>query len=173
LQIIDSLLESGYSQILYNYHLNDKDTLNYVLSDLPNYDYIEHILLNTAQKNNIPTRKVNPTNPDIHYIKIFPVRIEIIYRAVNDDFIRIITMQMNSAKFLPNGEIKNTLEGKYHFTDTLSENDINFIEDETFPISKGKKEEKKMSFFDKILEPAIIVATSAITVILFFTVRSK
>ena len=173
MQIIDSLLVLGYTQLFNNYHLEGQDTLDYMFSEMPNYDYFEQLLLNTADNHNIQIRKANPTNVFNHYFKIFPVKIEILYKENNDNYTRTISINMNSAEFLPNGAVKNNFEHRYTFNDSLSEMDLNYIEDVAFPISKGKKEEKKLSFFDKILEPAIIVATSAITVILFFTVRSK
>ena len=173
LHIIDSLLESGYTQMLHSYHLEAQDTLNYLLSDMPNYDYLEQILLNTTKINNVQIKKANSTNSVYPYIKIFPIKIEILYKENNNNYNRTITINLNSSEFLPNGEVKNNFEKQYTFNDSLNEMDLNYIEDASFPISKGKREEKKLSFFDKILEPAIIVATSAITVILFFTVRSK
>jgi len=172
--IIDSLLNQGYIQLFSYYNIQNHDTLVYVLSDTPFYDYLEKSLIDYAFANNIKLIKFqNFGKEKMHYIKILPFAPDIVYKENINNYIRTISFSLEAIEVFPDGTIQNKFERTYKYTDTLKEVDLNYIENEAMPISKGKKEKKELSLFDKIIEPVIIVATSALTIILFFTVRSK
>lgn len=174
IMIIDSLLKESFSQLFEKSNLKSQDTLNYFFSEMPYIDYCENSFVDFAFDKNIILRKLQTENiQSENYIKIMPLKIDILYTETENAYIRTITLNFNAVEFLNDGVIKNKFDWEFRYSDTLGEMDLNNIENESIPISKGKRNEKKLSFFDKILEPAIIVATSALTVILFFTVRSK
>ncbi len=173
LNIIDSLLKESYSQSFEKFYLNNQDTLCFMFSDMVFSDYYEKSLIDYAFANNIKLKKVKSNQLNESYIKIMPVILDISYQENLNNYIRIITLNFSAVEIYPNGEINSKFDKKFNYTDTLKESDLRFIENEAFPISKGKKKDKELGFLDKILEPVIIVATSALTVILFFTVRSK
>lgn len=60
---------------------------------------------------------------------------------------------------------------EYAVTDTIKKDDINKLENLSLPFTKN--EIPPEPFFSGLLEPVIAVGTAVITVILFFTVRSK
>lgn len=59
----------------------------------------------------------------------------------------------------------------YTVTDTIPYNQFNYIESGSLPFTKGKAPEAP--FLPSILEPVIAVAAVVVTVVLFFSVRSK
>ena len=62
-------------------------------------------------------------------------------------------------------------EFNYSFTDKVKVEDIDKIENRSFPFTSGKLPSEP--FFSSLLEPVIAVGAAAIAVILFFSVRSK
>jgi hypothetical protein len=60
---------------------------------------------------------------------------------------------------------------EYTITDTIKKDDINRLENLSLPFTKN--EIPPEPFFSGLLEPVIAVGTAVVTVILFFTVRSK
>ena len=65
--------------------------------------------------------------------------------------------------------IANTFN--YTLTDTIQYNNIGFVENNSLPFTKGNIPSAPL--FPSILEPIIAVTSVAVTVILFFSVRSK
>ena len=172
--IIDSILKQGYIQLISYYNIQNQDTLVYMFSDMPFYDYFEKSLIDYVFANNIKLNKLqNNCSNDLHYVKILPFTLDIVYKENLNNYIRTISISIEAVEIHSDGSIQNKFERQYLYSDTLKEVDINSIENDAIPISKGKKESKELNLFDKIIEPVIIVATSALTIILFFTVRSK
>lgn len=59
------------------------------------------------------------------------------------------------------------------FRDAISRADITNYEDKSFAFTQGTVPEPKLSLFDKIIKPAVYVATTAVMILLLFTVRSN
>lgn len=59
------------------------------------------------------------------------------------------------------------------YSDVISRNDVNNIEDKNFDYARGVVPERDNWFYKSFIEPVIVVGTAAITVILLFTVRSQ
>lgn len=56
--------------------------------------------------------------------------------------------------------------------DNISNNEIDWVEKDGIPF-KGRKAETKSGFLEKYIQPVVVVAASALVVILFFTIRSR
>ncbi len=57
------------------------------------------------------------------------------------------------------------------YSDTVAMESVEFIENQMYPLTKGKIPPEP--FFSSLLEPAIAIGTAALVVILFFSIRSK
>lgn len=62
-------------------------------------------------------------------------------------------------------------EFKFTFTDKIKVEDIERIENRSFPFTQGRLPSEP--FFSSLLEPVVAVGAAALAVILFFSVRSK
>ncbi|MCL5030477.1 MAG: hypothetical protein M1480_15810 [Bacteroidetes bacterium] len=60
---------------------------------------------------------------------------------------------------------------KFSYSDTITTSDLKNIENTSYPFTQGQLPAEP--FFSSIYEPVIAVGTAALTVILFFTIRSK
>lgn len=81
---------------------------------------------------------------------------------------REISLSGNYLLFSPEPGIHNF---SYSYKDTVNINEIKNIENNAFPFTQGKIPTEPL--FSSIYEPVIAVGAAAITVILFFTIRSK
>jgi len=81
---------------------------------------------------------------------------------------RKITLSGNYILLLPGFSSHNF---SYKYSDTVNVNDIKNIENNAFPFTQGKLPAEPL--FASIYEPVIAVGAAAVTVILFFTIRSK
>lgn len=59
----------------------------------------------------------------------------------------------------------------FSFSDTIKVEEVELVENESFPFTKGKVPSEP--FFSGLIEPVIAIGTAALAVILFFTIRSK
>jgi hypothetical protein len=55
--------------------------------------------------------------------------------------------------------------------DTINVEDVEIIEDRSYPFTQGELPAEP--FFSSILDPVVAISAAAVTVILFFSVRSK
>jgi hypothetical protein len=81
---------------------------------------------------------------------------------------REITLSGNYLLFLPGISTHNFT---YSYSDTVNISEIKSIENNALPFTQGKMPSEPL--FSSIYEPIIAVGAAAVTVILFFTIRSK
>jgi hypothetical protein len=62
-------------------------------------------------------------------------------------------------------------EFNYSFNDTIKYDEINNVENDSYPFTKGDIPSEP--FFSGLFEPVVAIGTAALAVILFFTIRSK
>lgn len=85
------------------------------------------------------------------------------------DFYTERTIKLSGNYFIPNSvSVKNF---SFEETDIVKVDDIQKIENRAFPFTKGELPPEP--FLSSILEPIVAVGAAAITIILFFSVRSK
>ena len=91
-----------------------------------------------------------------------------------DSIIRVIHYEINGtiSRSISNELIPiNNISSVYQ--DTLSRDDVNLIEHNSYDFSKSSVPEPPKSFFDEITEPLIIVSSAIIVIVLLFSVRSQ
>ncbi|MFP4369864.1 MAG: hypothetical protein ACLFR2_09810 [Candidatus Kapaibacterium sp.] len=64
-------------------------------------------------------------------------------------------------------------EGPIIYSDTLRREDIAYVEQGAYGFAEGKLPKENEGFIKKVIEPVMVVTAAAVTVILFFTVRSQ
>lgn len=182
--IIDSLVNDITAKSLNNLKLkiNTSEIKSIITqSNLANIkDNIEMaILKNIDLIKQTPEQKIliNPTisklenNAQIIYnFNNFKINYQNIENS--DNYFRTIDVDVQIS-YKSNSQQLVLLEDKIKYQDTISETEINQVENSNFPITQGKKLKEESTFFDDILEPIIITGTIAVTVILLFTIRSN
>jgi hypothetical protein len=78
-----------------------------------------------------------------------------------------------SILFSDENSVTSTFEIEKQFSDSLNFDCLEFANSVYFGFAKAEIPEKKLSFWKKYFEPAIVVASAAIVTTLFFLVRSK
>lgn len=76
-----------------------------------------------------------------------------------------------SGSFNFSGKTVYTGDFDYSSQDTIKAENVVSLENSAYPFTRGKLPAEP--FFSGILEPAIVIGTAALAVILFFTIRSK
>lgn len=169
-------LNITYSQISTNYNVLDS------LSKSQSID-----IANTIKNNNLSEFEVHfkgPFNPIIYKSNLIntldslnllnvsgadSVNIDLIKYGVNyylTDNNEKIKREIQIKSFLFNKTLSNI------YIDTISIDEIEYIEDSNFQELKSNIPKPKKTFIDFILEPVILIGTGLITVVLLFTVRS-
>ena len=106
-----------------------------------------------------------------YYIKNASVNYGDIYRdgILGDYFVpRLITL---SGNFNLYGKSFITQDFEFSKKDTVNLDSVRTIENPAYPFTQGKLPPEP--FFSGLLEPIVAVGTTALAVILFFTIRSK
>ena len=67
-------------------------------------------------------------------------------------------------------EVKKVIDEKAQYTDDIPYSILSEVEKSNFSFSKGKRED--YSFWEKIYEPVLVIASVAVVVYLFFTQRT-
>ncbi len=107
-------------------------------------------------------------------ISVFVVKAEIVYEPYHDDDSLVRKVSFSAEGNLKyNGAITPIPDKKSFFSDIISRDDIDAVEDKNFSYARGIVPERDDWFYRNIIEPAIVVGTAAITIILLFTVRSQ
>lgn len=81
---------------------------------------------------------------------------------------RTITLKGN---YLVYGSPANFKEFAFSYNDSIRYDEINSVENESYPFTKGDIPSEP--FFSGLFEPVVAIGTAALAVILFFTIRSK
>lgn len=111
---------------------------------------------------------------DLSSVKLIAEQFETKYSLIeNEDYVkREIIMRITLYMLLKSGELKRFDDFEIAYSDSVRRSIIPYIENKNLAFTRGEVPEKPKSFFKKILEPAIIVTSALITVIVLFTVRS-
>lgn len=59
------------------------------------------------------------------------------------------------------------------YSDNIGRDEISTLQNASFAFTTANVPDPKLSFFDKLIKPAVYITTAAITVLLLFTVRSN
>lgn len=85
------------------------------------------------------------------------------------DFLTERTIKLSGNYYISDKSKMN----KFNFvdTDTINVEDVEELENRSFPFTQGELPTEP--FFSSLLEPVVAIGTAAVTMILFFSVRSK
>lgn len=132
----------------------------------PNAWYVEQKIVNSGlftvkESDSLPKLSVLLSDFGVRYIRInsdtLERQIKIKYEAVLYD----------------NGLSKPHKGNMWLIKDRIAEQDLAIIESSPYPFSKAPVPEPDKTWLDDALEPVILVGSAALTVLLFFTVRSN
>lgn len=165
-QVIDSIFNSFYSSVALK--LTEKNIDEIKIIDNPNFNYFINKLINELSYKNI-----NVNNYSSVSLKLDISEFEILYTESGNDFNRIININAKVFLIDKNGELNSIANLAASYKDAVKSDAIKFIENDFFPFTKGKAPETKRSFFDEVIEPVIFVGAAVLTVVLFFSVRTK
>ena len=94
------------------------------------------------------------------------------YPNNNDSVYRIIEVDISTIITDENGKAESINPQPQTFRELISREDIKFIDSKEFTFTTAEVPERKLTFYEKIAEPLIIVTTAILTVVLLFTIRS-
>ncbi len=167
--IIDSLLNNFSIDITDKIKENNFDNVAFLESEVRPEYFFEYIILKTHNSLNIESN-----SSKILKIKLFINDFSIDYNNLNNGKIeRQINLEITSFLIEQDGSRKVFTHQTRKYKDTLDNIEPQDIEDPNYAFTKGKFPARKKTLFEEIIEPAIIISTSIISVVLFFSVRSK
>lgn len=173
--LIDSALSDFSLSLLQKLDAYNIDAVILQSDDnFPSYflDNITNTLIQKGKK--IFTKIGEESSTKYLRIKLFQKKFDIRYELNKDEgYSRNFDFEIIVFKIDKSGEISELLNFQTNAKDELTSSELQGIEDANFPITKGKVPSKKSSWLDEVLEPVVIISASIVSVVLFFTVRSK
>jgi hypothetical protein len=174
-EIMDSISNDCVNKLIsYIIQHNELKTFHLEIDDLLNNgtnNIFESKIIKSLPENKVLSNIDTSKNVLSFRIEYFSVKYER-YEPNQDSLYRIINL--SSIVILDNGNTKNKInECKFEYRDLISRDDFDFIEKTSHPFTKAPVPERKKTFFENILQPAIYVSAVLITVIILFTVRSN
>lgn len=170
---LDSLCHKASRNLVLSMQSYKVDTLYYNLSDIPAKWLFEQYLLKyrnefsmalLSDKGKLPELSITLKNINVQY-QIYPEDSDSLYRIINVEIVASFTDKNKRVVSLP--EIKES------FKEAISRDNIDYVENTPYTFAKSKVPEKPKSFWKEIIEPVAIITTGALTVFLFFSVRSN
>ena len=160
---IDSEITNRDQKILLTLNLGDSYTIfsNHIISGLKKYD--KNITTSKPENQVLPEINLNLTVAEVKYENAERSGWFGDYYVKRKIFIKGDFLYSSSAQGF----------NEYYFVsvDSVKVDEIETLENDSFPFSKGKIPAEP--FFSSLWEPVIAVGVAALTVILFFSVRSK
>lgn len=172
LNAIYELIDKSALEINSEFNSNDLKKIKYISPS--EYNILEQRVLFAFSKEGISNSKVNNekstlnyslNNVGVEYIEIFKDG------AFGDLLLERKSFIIGSYIFEKNNQIIASNEFEFSLTDTVKVDQISKIENISLPFTHNELPAEP--FFTSILEPVIAVGTAVVTVILFFSVRSK
>ena len=174
LAIIDSLFGISINEIVEKISLIkdfEKDTISYYISENEADWLVQKHLVNNLSKSILKNNKSEKRN----FIGITIENIELNYNFIdknNDSVVRTASLKLFVSVYDRESRTFTFETGK-SLEDTLSYTQLELANRSSFEFAKTEIPKKKLSFWNKYLEPTIAVVSAAIVTTLFFTVRSQ
>lgn len=172
-ELIDSCVNKFSEDLVSSLKKTDSKLIILKFDESP--EYLHNLIIDKLITNEIKVySKFTEQNNTILSIKVIFNKLEFEYSEIDDElYLRNFNFTAKSFSEENNGEIKLFTEFNAKQQDKINKKDVLYLENELFSFTKGKKPIPKSSWYDEIIEPAIIISASIVTTILFFTVRSK
>jgi hypothetical protein len=170
-QIFDSLAEN-FSKNIFEETISGKyDSINFHINDIPQNILITRNFTGICLDNNLG---IFQSESKLLTHKIDVIRFELNYLLYDnsaDSLIREINLEAlitgENSKF---GSFK---QFKYIYSDTISRIDIPLIQSSSLPYTVSAIPERNKTFYEKALEPFILVSSAILTVLILFSVRTN
>jgi len=167
-----TLIDSASNQLLKD--LGDTKKVNLELNFGTDYSVFANQVRGKLLRNNI--KLVGDNSDDKNFIRVnfvvdnsFVGYTEPEKDGIFGDFFTERTIELSGNYFISNNpQVKDF---KLSIIDTINVEDVENVENRSYPFTQGELPPEP--FFSSLLEPIVAIGAAAVTVILFFTVRSK
>lgn len=178
LEIFYSLVDSASIDAAKNIASGSKE-INITLELGIFFTIFENRIISQISKNDIKVLRGTELNNSYPTLNFVIDNAEVIYgEQERDGFLGDFYVTRNlilSGNYLLTSGIESVVntgqEFRYTFADRVKVEEIESIENRSFPFTQGKLPSEP--FFSSLLEPVVAVGAAALAVILFFSVRSK
>ncbi len=174
--IIDSLLSNASEQI--NSKLEEKIDNKRILINFNSHSAVwllRQKIFKKLESNGFTIYQTENAEPKYLKADIFIHECDVSYRNSADDrdkLERYIKVNISGIISSKDGLALNLPEIIYEYKDILNRDDVPLVQSNQFDFAHSEVPEAPKSFFREIAEPFIIIASAALIVVLFFTVRS-
>jgi hypothetical protein len=167
-----ALIDSASNQLLMD--LGDAKKVNLELNFGTDYSVFANQVRGKLLRNNI--QLVGDNSEDKNFVRVnfvadnsFVGYTEPEKDGIFGNFFTQRTIELSGNYFISdNPQVKDF---KLSIKDTINVEDVENVENRSYPFTQGELPPEP--FFSSLLEPIVAVAAAAVTVILFFSVRSK
>lgn len=171
LEITLQLIEKTISQI--DSLVDKKNEFNFSFTSPDSYSFLKSKVADSFIKKSYTLKDLDSLQNKIEY-SIHNIKVNY-SDPFKDRFFGSIYFQrevaLNGAALISNSGKIASIQLNQTFNDTIAIDQIGYIEDRGIPFTQATTPE--MPLFSNLLEPIIVVGTLIVTIILFFTVRSK
>ncbi len=164
MQILDSLTSKVPAEIKADFPELTELSLDF--NEHPNSWYVEQKIVNSGL---FTIKEIDSTPKLSILLSEFGVKY---IRISSDSLERHIRIKYEAVLY-DNGITKPHKGLDLVVKDRFAEKDLLIVESSPYPFSKSPVPEQETTWLDEALEPVILVGSAALTVILFFTVRSN
>jgi hypothetical protein len=167
-----TLIDSASNQVLKD--LGDAKKVNLELNFGTDYSVFANQVRGKLLRNNI--QLIGDNSEDKNFVRVnfvvdnsFVGYTEPEKDGIFGDFFTTRTIELSGNYFISNNpEVKDF---KLAVKDTINVKDVENVENRSYPFTRGELPPEP--FFSSLLEPIVAIGAAAVTVILFFSVRSK
>ena len=174
--VTDSLLNNYITKLADFIKEKSIQSVNFINNRTDESRYIEQLLLSEFKIKGITITSINPDSANFNLrITVKELKIRYLNHEINDDSLsrEIIVDLTGMLSFNKTGLIEQIPELKIFYNDIISRNDFDFIRNNEFRFANPEVPEKPGSWFRDIVQPIVMIAAAATTIVLLFTVRSK
>lgn len=169
--VFDSLSRQFASEIIENHFKGKFSSVNYLITQIPASRLIEREFVNLCIENDIDVKN-DTANSITHQINIDFFETKYLYYTGSPDSLkRTITLQ---AHIKSNKDLNENFKTyNYEYYDLISRSQISALESISANYVNSNVPERKKSFYERALEPAILVSAAILSILILFTVRSN
>jgi hypothetical protein len=169
--IFDSL-STKYANDLYLQAVAGKySEINFKITTTPSSDIVVREFANICIENDV---NISSDSSKIITHNIVISRFDILYKIYKDCPDSLVREYILDS-FISGENVKYQNYSKFQYTyrDTVSRADLPFIQSNSAQFVNAPIPERSKTFFEKVLEPAILVSAAILSVIILYTVRSN
>jgi hypothetical protein len=172
LEIVNDLIEKSVSNIDPN--IIDKNILfNFIYNSSDSFNFLKARVIDSYLKKGISISENNSLENKLEH-SINNISIEYSNPYKDGFFGRIMierNIKVDAALLISDRSLIKTVDLSNTYKDTIEVENISILENPSIPFTQSTVPE--LPLFSNLLEPIIVVGTLIVTIILFFTIRSK